>query len=139
MLKQNIINFFSNKHVDKSGHYLLGTASKDIVQTLSSNTDKIVISEQTILKNINHHKDLIVENYENLYKIVGKFDILIKDGKHTVGIVNYDFGNYYYALKTTKTLNTIFLTSFRKTSSHDIKRLKNKLQKGKIEIIKGNI
>jgi ribosomal protein L10 len=41
--------------------------------------------------------------------------------------------------KTTKTLNTIFLTSFRKTSQHDINRLRNKLQKGKIEIIKGKL
>jgi len=136
---QKIINFFKTKQITKSGYYILGIANKSIVETLSSKTNKIVISEQTIIKNINHHKDLSIDDYKVLDKIIGEFDILIKDGQYTVGIVNYQFGNYYYALKTTQSANTIFLTSFRKTSLHDIKRLKNKLSKGKIEVIKGKL
>jgi len=136
---QKIIDFFKTKPITKSGYYILGIAEQKIIDTLSSNTNKIVISEQTIMKNINHHKDLSIDDYKILDNIIGQFDILIKDGQYTVGIVNYKCGNYYYALKTTQSANTIFLTSFRKTSSHDIKRLKNKLSKGKIEIIKGKL
>jgi len=136
---QKIIQFFKSKEITKAGYYILGVANLKIIETLLSKTNKIVISEQTIIKNINHHKDLTLKDYENLCKIIGNFDILIKDGQYTVGIVNYKFGNYYYALKSTKSGNTIFLTSFRKTSQHDIKRLKNKLLKGKIEIIQGKL
>ena len=136
---QEIIQFFKSKKITKSGYYILGIANNKIVETLASNINEIVISEQTIVKNINHHTDLLINDYKKLDDIIGRFDILIKDGQYTVGIVNYQFGNYYYALKTTKSGNTIFLTSFRKTSQHDIKRLKNKLLKGKIEIIKGKL
>ena len=76
---------------------------------------------------------------KNLDKIIGTYNILIKDGEYTVGIVHYELEEYYYALKSTKSRNTIFLTSFRKTSKHDIQRLKNKLSKGKIEVIKGKL
>ena len=136
---QKIIQFFKSKEITKAGYYILGVANLKIIETLLSKTNKIVISEQTIIKNINHHKDLTLKDYENLCKIIGNFDILIKDGQYTVGIVNYQFSNYYYTLKSTKSGNTIFLTSFRKTSQHDIKRLKNKLLKGKIEIIQGKL
>ena len=139
MQNNTILELFKTCSINKDGYYVLGYADIYIIETLQSKTNQIVISKQTILKNINHHQDLVIEDYKNLFNIVGRFNILIKDGQYTVGIVNYAFGSYYYALKITKTLNTIFLTSFRKTSQHDINRLKNKLQKGKIEIIKGKL
>ena len=134
-----ILEFFELKQKHPSGYYILGNANKDIVDTLQTNISEIVISHQTILKNISHHTDLSINDYKNLDKIIGKYNILIKDGEYTVGIVHYEYEEYYYALKSTKSRNTIFLTSFRKTSKHDIQRLKNKLSKGKIEVIKGKL
>jgi len=134
-----IYEHFYKKEKCTIGFFVLGEVDNLMLKTLGAINYEIVISKVTIEKNIKHHKDLALKDYEILDMIIGKYDVLMKDGEHTVGIVHTEYGEYFYALKVTKSKEKVFLTSFRRTSKYDIKRFKNRVNKGQIEIIKGSL
>jgi len=127
-----IKNFFNNKSKNKEGFTVIGICDELIKSTINANIYEVVISDVTIEKNIKHHDDLTIEDYKVLD------DILVKDGDKTAGIIYTNKYQYYYALKSTKSGDTIFLTSFRKTNKSDIKRIRNKSKKGLVNIIIDN-
>jgi len=138
-IEECIYEHFYKKAKCSIGFFLLGKIDRTVTEILDTLVDEVVISLVTIEKNIKHHDDLLLKDYEILDDIIGKYDILLKDGEHTVGIISNEYGQYFYALKVTASKEKIFLTSFRKTSKHDIKRFKNGVKKGKIEVIKGSL
>ena len=134
-MNNSIINFFKLKNKDNEGHSIIGYCDDIIKYTINANTNQVVISKVTIDKNLKHHSDLNIDDYQILDNILLNYDLLIKDGNKTAGIVYTKQQQYYYALKSTKSGDTIFLTSFRKTNKHDIKRIRNKSKKGLVSII----
>jgi hypothetical protein len=64
--------------------------------------------------------------------------VVVQDGKKTVGVVHMKEDKYYFALKATASGETVFLTSFRKTSDSDLKRLKKKVEQKKAILIFGS-
>jgi hypothetical protein len=131
----SVKDFFSKKTKTVEGHYVVGKCDKLLRETINANTFEVVISDVTIDKNIKHHNDLSIEDYMVLDCMLKDYHFLVKDGDKTAGIIYSNQIQYYYALKATKSGDTIFLTSFRKTNKNDIKRINNKAKKGLVEII----
>jgi len=134
---ESIIDHFRRKPKCNDGYYILTSIDELLGYLLQADTGEIVISKVTIYKNIEHHPDLELNDYLILDKIVGKYDVLLQDGTHSVALVSYEFGSYFYALKSTQSGKKVFLSSFRKTSSKDLKRWANKIEKGKVKLISG--
>ncbi|BCD61368.1 hypothetical protein NitYY0826_C0207 [Nitratiruptor sp. YY08-26] len=100
-----------------------------MAKILTSIETQVIFSEESLKKNLNHHKDLTEEDYLKLDEIIGKTHFTAKDGEKTLAVALYFDEMYYYALKATKIGRAIFLTSFRKTKLKDIERLRKKAGK----------
>jgi len=131
----SIKDFFSKKMKTLEGYYVIGECDDIVKKTIASNTFEVVISDVTIEKNIKHHNDLSIDDYLVLDSMFHDYHFLVKDGDKTAGIIYTKDIQYYYALKATKSGDTIFLTSFRKTNKNDIKRIKNKVKRGLAKIV----
>ncbi len=127
---------FREKYPKNKYGYLIGTISSELAKILTSVDTKVIFSEESLKKNQKHHMDLTEDDYLRLDEIIGKSHFVAKDGQRTVAIAFYDEQMYHYALKATATGKVVFLTSFRKTKTTDIKRLRKKGKAGKIQIIK---
>ena len=132
---------FYQKYEQIEYGYNVGTVSVVLSEILLSKTRVVILSSDTLTKNLNHHPDLIVDDYLLLDDIVGKSHFVAKDGNKTVAIVLNKDNNqlYHYALKATKSGKRLFLTSFRKARIKQINRLRDKAKNKKIEIIKDNL
>jgi hypothetical protein len=127
---------FYKKYNKNDFGYEVGSISLVLANILCSNTRNVTMSHDTLTKNLNHHPDLEVSDYLLLDEIVGKSNFIVKDGDKTVAIVLQHNQLYHYALKSTKSGNGLFLTSFRRTRKKQIDRLRNKARQGKIKVIK---
>jgi len=138
-MNTEIINYFHTLPKDNDGHFIIGLIHQIIVDVINAKVSHVVISEVSLIKNLNHHKDLDIIDYKRLSYIVFNHHIILQDGDKTVGVVHIKDDKYYFALKATASGETIFLTSFRKTSDSDLKRLKKKVEKKKAVLIFGSL
>ena len=127
---------FKSKYQKNEHGYLIGTISSELAKIIASVNTRVILSEESLKKNLKHHKDLTENDYLKLDEIIGRSHFVAKDGQKTVAIAFYGEQMYHYALKATKTGKAIFLTSFRKTKEKDIERLRKKGKLGKIQVIK---
>lgn len=138
-MNTEIINYFHTLPKDNDGHFIIGLIHQIIVDAINAKVSHVVISEVSLIKNLNHHEDLDIIDYKRLSYIVFNHHIILQDGDKTVGVVHIKEDKYYFALKATASGETIFLTSFRKTSDSDLKRLKKKVEKKKAVLIFGSL
>jgi hypothetical protein len=134
-----IINYFHTLPKDDDGHFIIGMLHQLIVDSINAKVSHVVISEVSLIKNLNHHGDLDIVDYKRLSYIVVNHHIVVQDGEKTVGVVHIEENKYYFALKATASGETIFMTSFRKTSDFDLKRLKKKVEKKRAILIFGSL
>jgi len=130
---------FYKKYNKSSLGYEIGNISFVLANILESSSTKVIMSEDTITKNLNHHPDLSQNDYLLLDEIIGKSHLVAKDDDRMVAIVIEKNKLYHYALKSIKSGKALFLTSFRRTNSISIDKIRNKHKKGKVEIIKDNL
>lgn len=138
-MKTEIIHFFHTLPKDDDGHFIIGMINQIIIETINAKVSYAVISEVSLIKNLNHHGDLDIVDYKKLSYIVMNHHVVVQDGEKTVGVVHIEEEKYYFALKSTVSGETVFLTSFRKTSDLDLKRLKKKVEKKKAVLIFGSL
>lgn len=138
-MNTEIINYFHTLPKDNDGHFIIGLIHQIIVDAINAKVSHVVISEVSLIKNLNHHEDLDIIDYKRLSYIVFNHHIILQDGDKMVGVVHIEEDKYYFALKATASGETIFLTSFRKTSDSDLKRLKKKVEKKKAVLIFGSL
>lgn len=136
-MNAKIIHYFHTLPKDDDGHFIIGMIDQIIIETISAKVSHVVMSEVSLNKNLLHHKDLEIRDYQMLSYIVSHHHIVVRDGEKTVGVVHVEEEKYYFALKATASGETVFLTSFRKTSDSDLKRLKKKVEKKKAVLIFG--
>jgi len=132
---------FSKKYNKNDFGFEIGKISVMLSEILLSKTRQVTLSNDTLIKNLNHHPDLSEADYLMLDDIVGKSHFVVKDGDKTVAIVLNKDNNklYHYALKTTSSGKGLFLTSFRRTRLKQVDKLRQKDKKGKIKILKDNL
>lgn len=134
-----IIHYFHTLPKDDDGHFIIGMINELIIDAINAKVSYVVISEVSLSKNLDHHGDLDIADYKNLSTILVNHHIVVQDGEKTVGVVHIEENKYYFALKATASGETVFLTSFRKTSDLDLKRLKKKVEKKKAVLIFGSL
>lgn len=137
-MNTEIIHYFHALSKDDDGHFIIGMIDQIIIDTINAKISHVVMSEVSLNKNLEHHKDLEITDYQMLSYIVSHHHIVVRDGDKTVGVVHVEEEKYYFALKATASGETVFLTSFRKTSDSDLKRLKKKVEKKKAVLIFGS-
>jgi hypothetical protein len=134
-----IIHYFHTLPKDDDGHFIIGMINQLIIDAINAKVSYAVISEVSLSKNLDHHADLDISDYKNLSTILINHQIVVQDGEKTVGVVYIEENKYYFALKATASGETVFLTSFRKTSDLDLKRLKKKVDKKKAVLMFGSL
>lgn len=137
-MNPEIIHYFHTLSKDDDGHFIIGIIDQIIIDTINAKVSYVVISEVSLIKNLNHHEDLDIADYMRLSYIVINHHVVVQDGEKTVGVVHIEEDKYYFALKATASGATVFLTSFRKTSDSDLKRLKKKVENKKAVLIFGS-
>ncbi len=133
------MNKFNEKYMKNEYGYIVGKISSTLAKLLNSKTQSVILSYDTLIKNLKHHPDLTQEEYLLLDKIIGKSHFIAQDGKHTLAIILEHSKLYHYTLKITKTGKAIFLTSFRRTNEISIEKIRKKDKKGKVRIIKDHL
>jgi len=124
---------------DDDGHFIIGMINQLIIDAINAKVSHVVMSEVSLIKNLNHHEDLDIVDYQRLSYIILHHYAVVQDGEKTVGVIHIEENKYYFALKATASGETIFMTSFRKTSDIDLKRLKKKVEKKKAILIFGSL
>jgi hypothetical protein len=132
---------FYNKYSKNKFGFEIGNISIVLSILLSSNTKVVILSNDTLAKNLKHHPELTENEYLMLDDIVGKSHFVALDGKKTVAIVlDKDSKQlYHYALKSTASGKGLFLTSFRRTNSISIEKIRKKERNNKVKILKDNL
>ena len=138
-MNSEIIYYFHTLPKDDDGHSIIGMIDQIIIDIINAKVSYVVISEVSLIKNLNHHRDLDINDYKKLSYIIMNHHVVVQDGEKTVGVVHIKEDKYYFALKATVSGETVFLTSFRKTSDLDLKRLKRKVEKKKAVLIFGSL
>lgn len=134
-----ILHYFYTLPKDDDGHFIIGMINELIINTINAKVSYVVISEASLSKNLDHHADLDISDYKNLSYILMNHHVVVQDGEKTIGVIHIEENKYYFALKATASGKTVFLTSFRKTSNLDLKRLKKKVEKKKAVLIFGSL
>jgi hypothetical protein len=130
---------FCNKYQKNHLGFKVSNIAHALAFELSCSTTIVVLSEETLVKNLKHHPDLKENDYLKLEEIIGKSNFILKDGLKMIAVALQKDELYHYALKATKSGKAIFLTSFRITRSKDIERLRKKAEKGNAKILKDNL
>ena len=88
---------------------------------------EIFLSTATLQKNLAHHADVSLLDYERLPHIINEPDVVIQDGERTLVVAKDVSGLWLVAIKATQSGLGAFVTSFRRTTERDIAR---KLKQG---------
>ena len=88
---------------------------------------EIFLSTATFEKNMAHHPDILLTDYDRLPQLISDPDVVIQDGERTLIAAKDIAGLWLVAIKATQTGRGAFVTSFRRTTERDIAR---KLKQG---------
>ena len=88
---------------------------------------EIFLSTPTLEKNLAHHPDVLLTDYDRLPQLISNPDVVIQDGERTLIAAKDIAGLWLVAIKATQTGRGAFVTSFRRTTERDIAR---KLKQG---------
>ena len=133
------VSYFHTLSKDNDGHFIIGAINHLIIDAINAKVFHVVMSEVSLIKNMKHHEDLTILDYQKLSYILSHYPIIIQDGEKTVGVIHIEEHKYYFALKATASGKAIFMTSFRKTSDLDLQRLKKKVEKKRAFLIFGSL
>src|SRR5450830_2183034 len=113
------------------GNFPIGILQQDAAKQIGSKTQTVILSAQTMLKQLKEHPELTVDEYAIVQDAVAKGEV-IQDTPSTLIFLLQDQG-YVTVVKATKTGNATYLTSFRRLSNDDAKRereIQRLLEKG---------
>ncbi|WP_215762847.1 phage minor head protein [Acetobacter sp. P1H12_c] len=102
----------------KSGSVEAGTAPEALQEALDVKTDSVLLSGDTLSKNLSRHRDLEAVDYLRLPVLIADPVAIVADTKPTsLVLVSYRGGQHYrMAIKRTKDGTMLFLESFLKFS-----------------------
>ncbi len=120
---------FKEFYKNPAGMYAIGVLDDLTQKTLQAQTDVCTLSDETLIKNKEHHPELAVEDYLQINGILGAYDILVQDSANSVvAVKQVKEKKYWLAVKVTRHKNEVFATTFHLTNERQIKKL---LGKGK--------
>ncbi len=120
---------FAEFFAKPQGYYAIGVVDDLIKNTLQAQTSVCLLSDETLLKNKDHHPDLTLDEYIKINGYLKNYDMLVQDTDNSVVAIKQDEGRQYWlAVKVTRRKNEIFINTYHLTREHQIETL---LKKGK--------
>jgi SPP1 gp7 family putative phage head morphogenesis protein len=93
---------------------------------IGAQSQTVLLSDETLAKNVRNHPELSLPEYQALPRIVQDADTVVRDGDRTLVFISVGSRIYHAAIKTTQSGQTLFLTSFRRSSLEEAKRATSK-------------
>lgn len=103
----------------------------DAAAAIGAQSPIVVLSPESLAKNLREHPDLRPTDYLNLPEMGAAPDLVVQDGAVSVVIVRRSGELFSAAVKATTTGKATFVTSFRRTNDTDIRRL---MRRGRIVV-----
>lgn len=108
------------------GSYPVMLAPDVVREAIGARARVVVLSDESLAKNLAHHPDLTLEDYRSL-PTAGEHPVLIvQDGPTTVVIVSREGEMLWSVVKATRTGDEMFVTSVRRTGPADIAKLRRR-------------
>lgn len=98
-------------------------------QAIGTKSQVVLLSDQTLAKNVAAHSDFALADYQRLPVLVEQAQLVVQDGNQTFVFLRVDEKYYFGAIKTTKDGAQNYLMSFRPARESDIATIR---KKGKI-------
>lgn len=104
----------------------IAVLSPEYMKIIGSEVQTVKLSEENFCKNLIEHPEILLTDYVLIPDIIEQAQLIIQDKEEKLVFIRKGNSIYHAALKSTKTGKELFLTSFRKTSMADVKRMKKK-------------
>lgn len=118
---------FADFYKNPQGYFAVGIVDERIKQALKAEVSVCCLSDETLLKNQEHHPDLTINDYKLMNDVLGNYDILVQDTtKSVVAVKKIADKNYWLAVKVTRKGNEIFTTTFHLAEDRQLRKLINK-------------
>jgi len=114
MILDDKLKYFYNESIENITY-----KSIDKIIKKDTNINKIYFSKETLIKNKKHHKDLVLDDYNNIFDLILDASIIISVKDKYLYNINKNNQMYFLVIKKTKD-NKLYITSFRKTHKKDI-------------------
>ena len=119
---------YARKNFNKSdlkSYYKIGVLSKEQIKILNTKENVIKLSIDSMIKNILEHPDLSIDDYLKLYRTLHNPDEFIQDRKNNLRVFKNIDGKFYEVIiKSTKTKDENFLTTFHRCDKSKLKQNK---------------
>lgn len=102
-----------------SGLFPIGVISDDDAAAIGAKTHTVRLSAETMQKQLRVHPELAVDEYAFVQQAIER-GMRIQDGSSLIYLLELD--GYVTVVKTTGTGKAVFMTSFRRLSSDQVKR-----------------
>lgn len=123
----------------KKETFRIGTIPQEIKTALGAKNDDLLVSIETLTKNVIKHEEMSVDEYLKINQYLRNADALFKKqrNRQALQVIAFKQDNAYYqiVLKSTLDKRENFLQSFHKT---DLTNIKKELSAKTIKIIKNN-
>ena len=110
---------FKNYYAKPQGYFPIAVISELDAKLLGTGTQTVRLSDETMLKQQDVHPELDVREYENVQQAI-EHGQRIQDAGSIVYL--WQDGGYVTVVKTTKSGKALYMTSFRRLSSNQVKR-----------------
>ena len=96
---------------------------------IASKTKMVVLSQETLLKNLKHHPEVTLHNYQQIQTVIHDAQVVVeKEGRILIFMQQRD-DLYFAVVKRTGDGKELYLTSFRQTRLEDARR---EMARGKV-------
>lgn len=101
----------------------------ELVAALGAKSRTVRLSRATVEKQLDHHPEIPEDLYWQVQGLIDSADLVVQDKETALVFISSGDEDYYFAIKTTKDREELYLTSLRRASPRDRKRAK---QKGRV-------
>lgn len=108
------------------GDVPVAVLNESLRKLLKAKVNTIKLSQATLAKNKKHHPELTINQYRQLPDVIENAQLIVKDTDRTLVFYRAGEDILYAAVKTTRSGNENFLTSFRKASSQLVANIKRR-------------
>lgn len=100
------------------------TLPEEIARTIGLQSRLVLLSEQTMQKQLLNHPELTLVDYRALAQLGQRPTLVVQDGAQTIALLLEADGSWRYAVvKATATGKAAFLTSYRRARDANVRRL----------------
>lgn len=114
---------------DVKGTRPVAVLDADMRQLINAESQTVLLSDTTLIKNKSAHKELGIADYQRLPAVIDTAQLVVQDGDQVLVFVRRDSEFYHAVIKSTGSGKALFLTSYRITNMADVQRI---MKKGRV-------